>query len=109
MKSTVEAVIENLVQATCGDKTVREQFLMREALRNLVRLARCEHIVEIKSSVSRLTRNVTEPAACRKAKIDRMLKTVASSDLLQQRLEFDDERSAGMTGRAKVHGARHGN
>jgi hypothetical protein len=109
MKSTVEAVIEDLVQATYGDKSVREQFLMREALRNLVRLARCEHTLEIKSSVSRLTRNVTEHAACRKGKIDRMLKAAASSDLLQQRLEFDDERSAGLTGRARVHGARNGN
>jgi hypothetical protein len=108
MKSTVETVIEDLVQATCGDKSVREQFLMREALRNLVRLTRTEYVLEIKSSASRLTRNVTEHAACRKAKIDRMLKTTASSNLLQQRLEFDDERATGMTNRAKVHGARHG-
>jgi hypothetical protein len=110
MKSNVETMIENLVQAVHGDKTAREQFLLRESLRNLVRLAKAEQMLEIKSSVATLTRGAAENAAKRKAKIDGMLKLTLASDFLQQRLEFGDDREArALTSRAKLHGARHGN
>jgi hypothetical protein len=107
MKSNVETMIESLVQAVQGNKTLREQFLLRESLRNLVRLAKAEQMLEIRASVLKLTRGITDNPARRKAKIDGMLKMTAASDVLQQRLEFGDDRAARVTSRAKVHGARH--
>jgi hypothetical protein len=109
MKSNVETMIESLVQAVQGQKTLREQFLLRESLRNLVRLVKAEQILEIKSSVAKLTHGITDNAAKRKAKIDGMLKLTATSDLLQQRLEFGDDHAGRVSSRTKVHGARHGN
>lgn len=109
MKSNVETMIESLIQAVHGDKSLREQFLLRESLRNLVRMARAEHMLEIKASAAKLTRSVTEHAARRKLKIDGMLKLEPASDLLQQRLEFGDDNPARTSERAKVHGARYGN
>lgn len=109
MKSNVETMIESLVQAVHGDKSIREQFLLRESLRNLVRIAKMEHMLEIKASVAKLTRGVTEHASRRKMKIDGMLKLEPASDLLQQRLEFGDDHPARTSVRTKVHGARHGN
>lgn len=109
MKTTVEMMIENLVQAVYGDKTVREQFLMREALRNLVRMARAEQMLEIKNSVAKLTQGMAENAGKRKTKIDGFLKLTTALDLFHQQLEFGDDCSSAVTSRARVHSARHGN
>lgn len=50
-----DQVIENLISATAGeDTTARQQHIFRENLRNLVRLAKAEQVVEIKTSVKRL-------------------------------------------------------
>lgn len=51
-----EATIDNLVANVCGeDATAREKHLFRESLRGLVRLARAEQLVEMKSNVGKAT------------------------------------------------------
>jgi len=108
MKSNVEITIDNLVHAIQGSKTLREQFLFRESLRNLVRLTRAEQTLEIKSSVSQLTRGATEHAAKHKAKINGMFKIAAAdSDLLQRQLKFGDDHATGTVGHARAQGTRH--
>lgn len=55
MKMPIEALIDNLVDAALGSNTARERFLFRESLRNLVRVAKAEQMVEIKANVAKLT------------------------------------------------------
>ncbi|HYD82353.1 MAG TPA: hypothetical protein VEC06_21325 [Paucimonas sp.] len=107
MKLTVETMIDDLVKAVQGNKSPREQFLYRETLRSLVRLARAEQTLEIKSSVAKLTRGATEHVNQRKAKIDGMLRVSAATDLLQRPLEFGNDESRYSSQRAKLHGTRN--
>jgi len=56
MKSNLDTVIENLIDATLGGEAeIRSQHLLREALRGLVRLAKSEQMLEIKTNVYKLT------------------------------------------------------
>jgi len=53
-----ERVIEDLVRATCkGNNDIRSAYLMRESLRCLVRLAKTEKMMEIKSNSLKLSCN----------------------------------------------------
>lgn len=68
MKSTIDTVIENLIDASLsGDADVRARHVMREALRGLVRLAKSEQMLEIKTNVTRLIGPI--PPDHRKAKV----------------------------------------
>jgi hypothetical protein len=71
MKNTPDtnSVIEDLISATLSDEaSAREQHLFRENLRNLVRLAKVEQIVEIKDNVKKLAGAIEAHNARRRAK-----------------------------------------
>ena len=69
MKSNTDTVIEHLVDATLSDKAEhRSKHLLREALRGLVRLAKSEQMLEIKTSVNKLTGVLPRIEALRKGK-----------------------------------------
>lgn len=64
-----DRVIESLVAATLSkDATERQKHIYRENLRSLVRLAKSEQVVEIKSSVKRLAGALEMHKARKKAK-----------------------------------------
>jgi hypothetical protein len=68
-KLNTEVAIEVLVAATCGENAhSREAHVYRQALYSLVRLAKSEHMAELKNSVEKLTGTVTARAARRRAK-----------------------------------------
>lgn len=55
-KLNTEGAIEVLVAANCGENAnTREAHVYREALYGLVRLAKSEHMAELKNSVDKLT------------------------------------------------------
>lgn len=89
MKPNVETMIEDLVNSTVGNKSLREKHLFREALRNLARLAKAEQMLEIKTSVKKLTGALTTHASRRKAKIDRLLRGARATESRQRQLEFE--------------------
>ncbi len=50
-----EGIIEDLVRATCkGNVDVRKKYLLRESLRNLVRMAKAEQLLEIRRNSIKL-------------------------------------------------------
>jgi hypothetical protein len=52
---TTAVAIENLVNATLGaDATAREEYVLRQSLLNLVRLAKAEYKVEVQQSVGKV-------------------------------------------------------
>jgi hypothetical protein len=53
--SSTEVLIEDLLAATygCGADT-RQKFVFREALRSLVRLAKAEQVLEMRTTVEKL-------------------------------------------------------
>ncbi|RJF95108.1 hypothetical protein [Noviherbaspirillum saxi] len=52
---TTAAAIENLVNATLGaDASARHEYLLRQSLHNLVRLAKAEYKVEVQHSVGKV-------------------------------------------------------
>ena len=62
-------VIENLVNAILSESaSFRQRHVYRENLRNLVRLAKVEKVVEIKENVRRLSGNLNAHSARRRAK-----------------------------------------
>lgn len=68
-KGTTDAAIEDLVVAACTETTTaREKYVYREALRGLVRLAKSEQMLEMKSDIGRLTARIAGRAARRQAK-----------------------------------------
>ena len=83
-------VIENLIITVLGgDATARQQYLFRENLRNLVRLAKAEQIVEIKSNVHRLTGTLETHSARRRAKAVLLARRLPGLlDQGQQQFEF---------------------
>ena len=89
MKFNTDAVIDNMVNAACGEgATARERHLYREALRNLVRLAKSEQITEMKASVDKLTSAITAREAKRRARaILQSHRLPAASG--QEQLEFN--------------------
>jgi Arc/MetJ family transcription regulator len=88
---TTDIVIENLVAATCRDTTSsREKHMYREALRGLVRLAKSEHMLEMKANVDRLTGANAARAARRQAKAILLAQRLgATAEAGQKQLEFD--------------------
>jgi hypothetical protein len=92
MKPNIDTVIETLIFATLGENsTAKEKHLLRESLRNLVRIAKAEQVFEMKISVKRLTGAVTAQAGRRQAKIDRLTRNRGPVLQGQQHLEFDDD------------------
>ena len=64
-----DQVIEALVSATAGEEvTARQRHILRENLRSLVRLAKAEQIVEIKTNVKKLAGALEMHSARRRAK-----------------------------------------
>jgi len=56
MKSNIDTVIENLINLHAPKSSgARQCHLLRESLRSLVRLGQAEQIMEIKTSVRRLS------------------------------------------------------
>lgn len=71
MKNTLDtnAVIESLLTAILSeDAPSREKHIFRENLRCLVRLAKAEQVVEIKTNVRRLAGALEAQSARRRAK-----------------------------------------
>lgn len=107
MESTVETVIEQIIEAAFAEKSAREKHLFRASLHNLVRLARTEQIMEIKSSVRALTGAVAVNAHGRKARVNPVLHDMETAGLRQQQFEFaqNDEKGADFSpARAKSRG-----
>jgi hypothetical protein len=68
-KLDTNSVIEDLIAATLShDASARERHIFRENLRNLVRLAKVEQIVEIKDNVKKLAGAIEAHTARRRAK-----------------------------------------
>jgi hypothetical protein len=64
-----ELSIEDLVAVVCGaEATAREKHVCRESLRGLVRLAKSEQMLEIRTSADRLTGTYAARVARRRAK-----------------------------------------
>lgn len=75
MKPNVDVMIEDLVEATFGEHgSAREIHVFRESLRALVRFAKAEQLVEIRTSVRKLTGAVTSSAGRRKVKVDALVR-----------------------------------
>jgi len=52
---TTAVAIENLINATLGaDATAREEYVLRQSLLNLVRLAKAEYKVEVQQSMDKV-------------------------------------------------------
>jgi hypothetical protein len=89
-KLDTNTLIEQLLAAALGeDASAREQHIYRENLRNLVRLAKVEQVMEIKTNVKRLAGAIEAHNARRRAKA--VLLAQRLPDLLeraQQQFEF---------------------
>lgn len=91
MKKTLHTddVIENLVATMLSQASARERHLFRENLRVLVRLAKSEQVVEIKSNVRRLAGALEAHNARRRAKAVLMAQRLPHIlDQAQQQFEF---------------------
>jgi hypothetical protein len=88
---TTDVVIEKLVVATCRDTTtLREKHIYREALRGLVRLAKSEHMLEMKANVDRLSGGSAARAARRQAKAILLAQRLGgTAEVGQKQLEFN--------------------
>lgn len=85
-----DEIIESLVDATLGECTdIRQKFLYKEALRSLVRLAKSEQVIEIKTNVRRLTGALESTSARRRAKAVLLAQRLPGIlDQVQRQLEF---------------------
>lgn len=91
-KLNTEIVIDNLVAAACGENaSAQARHVYREALRGLVRLAKSEQMLEIKTSVDKLTGPAVARAARRRAKAILLAQRLKGSPQSgkQQQLEFN--------------------
>jgi hypothetical protein len=70
MKPNIDMLIEDLVATALGNRTAREQFLFRQSLHNLVRLAKAEQMLEIKSSMTKLSGAAGARQNARQARVD---------------------------------------
>lgn len=89
-KLDTDDVIENLITAILDkDATSRQRHLFRESLRSLVRLAKSEQVVEIKTNVRRLTGALEVHSARRRAKAVLLAQRLPGLlDQGQQQFEF---------------------
>jgi hypothetical protein len=86
-KPSTEQVIADLIDTLYGrDLPVREKHVFREALRGLVRLAKSEQMLEMKTSVKKLTGVIT-PAMQRRIKANQHTESVPKR--VPQQLEFN--------------------
>ena len=85
-----DSVIESLIAVTLSeDATARERHIFRENLRGLVRLAKAEQVVEIKTSVRRLAGALEAHTARRRAKAVLMAQRLPGLlEQAQQQFEF---------------------
>lgn len=83
-------IIESLLAATLGEgKDLRQVHVYREALRGLVRLAKSEQVLEIKSNVRKLTGALESSSARRRAKAVLLAQRLPRIlDHAQQQFEF---------------------
>lgn len=88
--SNTDVIIENLLTATLGERcSSREKHVYREALRGLVRLAKSEQVLEIKSNVRKLTGALDASSARRRAKAVLLAQRLPGIiDQAQQQFEF---------------------
>ncbi len=91
MDSTIDTVIESLVEVHCqAEADQRQRHLLRESLRGLVRLAQAEQMWEIKANVRALT-SMSQAKIKRQA--NRLLKSTsdvkAAKDPCQGKLALD--------------------
>lgn len=91
MDSTIDTVIESLVEVHCqAEADQRQRHLLRESLRGLVRLAQAEQMWEIKANVRALT-SMSQAKIKRQA--NRLLKSTsdakAAKETCQGKLELD--------------------
>ena len=91
MDSTIDTIIESLVEVHCqAEAGQRQRHLLRESLRGLVRLAQAEQMWEIKANVRALT-SMSQAKIKRQA--NRLLKSTddakAAKESSQSKLEFD--------------------
>jgi hypothetical protein len=93
MKTKLDSdqVIEQMITAMLGqDAGVREQHVCRESLRNLVRLAKTEQVMEIKQNVRKLTGALEQLHARRRVKAVLLAQRLPGLlDGAQRRLEFN--------------------
>lgn len=88
-KPTTETVIADLLDSPYGAMLdARAKYLFRESLYSLVRLAKAEQIMEIKSSVEKLT-GISAASAYTLSESDVPAGNLVF-DRLQQRFEFHD-------------------
>jgi hypothetical protein len=89
-KLTTDDAIENLIAASLGeDAGLRERHLYRQNLLSLVRLAKSEQIVEMKTNVQKLTGMVEAQSARRRAKAILFAQRLAGIlQQTQQQFEF---------------------
>ena len=60
---TTAAAIENLVNGTLGaDATARDEYVLRQSLLNLVRLAKAEYKVEVQHSMGKVLQVIPSDA-----------------------------------------------
>lgn len=87
---TTDDLIENLLVATLGEEAdMRQRHVLREALRGLVRCAKSEQTLEIKTSVRKLTGAMDSHAARRRAKAVLLAQRLpAILNQAQQQFEF---------------------
>lgn len=72
MTAHTDSIIDGLVDIAMSGRTTREQFLFRQSLHNLVRLAKAEQMLDIRRSVARLTGAQPANGSGSKAKVDEL-------------------------------------
>lgn len=86
-KHCTETVIAELIDATYGKNlSAREKHVYRESLRSLVRLAKSEQTLEIKTSVRKLVGPLVFTQARQRTKAGQQIDTV--SERRQRQFEF---------------------
>jgi hypothetical protein len=85
MNSTIDTVIDSLIELHCQSETdLRQRHLFRESLRGLVRLAQAEQMWEIKSNVRTLT-DMSQAQIKRQA--SRILKSTGEAKTAKEQCE----------------------
>lgn len=85
LHTRTDQVVSDLVSSLLPeDSTLRQQHVLREALNSLVRLAKSEQMVEVRTNVRRLTGTLTESAARNRSRVSGS----AANGFGQQQFEF---------------------
>jgi hypothetical protein len=90
-RPNTDIAIEDLVNAVCGENaTFREKYVYREALRGLVRLAKSETMLEMRTSVDKLAGAIAARAARRQARAIIREQRLPYAAVKQTQLEFNN-------------------